>query len=129
MDIETQEVHLGFTDEEFERNLAIYESFGWKYTQDVRRGKARYNILARDMDMPNYPVIKALEDKYFALAAKKKEYKPVDFLIAVLLFLLFVAPLVLYLVFKGFQKKRIREHNGNLDRQMNAIRMEASSLL
>ena len=64
MNIETREVRLGWSEKgERERNLKVYESFGWKYTQDVRRGKSSYDLLARDMDMPNYRLIKALDDK------------------------------------------------------------------
>lgn len=73
MNIETREVHLGWSEKgERERNLKVYESFGWKYTQDVHRGRTSFNVLARDMDMPNYRLIKALDDKYFALKAQKK---------------------------------------------------------
>ena len=135
MNIETREVHLGWSEKgERERNLKVYESFGWKYTQDVHRGRSMYNVLALDMDMPNYRLIKALDDKYFALKAQKKVYtpiydEPINFLLMFLLLLLFVFPLVIYLVFKGSQKARIQEHNANLERQMNEILKEASSLL
>ena len=37
-------------------------------------GRTSYNVLARDMDMPNYRLIKALDDKYFALKAQKGIY-------------------------------------------------------
>ena len=135
MNIETREVSLGWNkDGEREKNLKVYETFGWKYTQDARHGRVTYNVLARDMDMPNYRLIKALDDKYFALKAQKKTYtpiydEPVNFLIMFLLLLLFVVPLIIYLVFKGSQKARIAEHNANLDRQMNEILKEASALL
>ena len=135
MNIETKEVHLGWEkDGERARNLKVYESFGWKYTQDAHRGRTTYNILARDMDMPNYRLIKALDDKYFALKAQKKVYTPIydeplNFLIMFLLLLLFVFPLIIYLVFKGSQKARINEHNTKLDRQMNQVLNEARALL
>lgn len=41
------------------------------------RGRTSYNVLARDMDLPNYRLIKALDDKYFALKAQKKVYAPI----------------------------------------------------
>ncbi len=135
MNIETKEVHLGWSENgERERNLKVYESFGWKYTQDVHRGRSSYNLLARDMDMPSYATIKELEDKYFALKAKKKVYnpiydEPINFLLMFLLLLLFVLPLILYLVFKAHQKARIKEHNDILEHQMEELRKQASALL
>lgn len=135
MKIETRNVHLGWDEKgERERNLKIYESFGWQYTQDIRSGKRHYNVLARDMDMPNYRLIKALDDKYFALKAQKEVYKPINddpinFLVMFLLLILFVFPLVIYLVYKGKQKARIQEHNDNLERQMNECLKEAKALL
>ena len=135
MNIETREVILGWTDkDERERNLKVYESFGWKYTQDVRRGKSSYDLLARDMDMPNYRLIKALDDKYFALEAQKKHYTPIyddplNFMMMFALLILFVFPLVIYLVFKSRQKARIQEHNANLEKQMEECLKEARALL
>lgn len=135
MNIETKEVHLGWGDKgEREKNLKVYESFGWKYTQDVRRGKSSYNVLARDMDMPNYRLIKALDDKYFALKEQKKYYKPIyddpfNFFQMFLMLVLFVFPLVIYLVFKSRQKARIQEHNTDLERQMEECLKEARALL
>ena len=135
MNIETKEVHLGWSENgERERNLKVYESFGWKYTQDVHRVRSSYNLLARDMDMPSYAAIKELEDKYFALQAKKKVYnpiydEPINFLLMFLLLLLFVLPLILYLAFKANQKARIKEHNDILEHQMEELRKQASALL
>ena len=84
--------------------------------------------------MPNYRLIKALDDKYFALKAQKKVYEPIydepiNFLVMFLLLILFVIPLVIYLLFKGNQKARIQEHNAKLDREMEDILKEARSLL
>ena len=135
MNIETREVRLGWSEKgERERNLKVYESFGWKYTQDVRRGKSSYDLLARDMDMPNYRLIKALDDKYFALKEQKKYYQPIyddplNFLMMFALLILFVFPLVIYLVFKSRQKARIQEHNANLEIQMEECLKEARALL
>ena len=135
MNIETREVILGWDDKgERERNLKVYESFGWKYTQDVRRAKSSCNLLARDMDMPNYRLIKALDDKYFALKEQKKYYKPIyddplNFFGMFLMLLFFVFPLVIYLVFKSRQKARIQEHNADLERQMEECLKEARALL
>lgn len=72
LNIETREVHLGWSEK-----ANANETFGWKYTQDVHRGRTSYNVLVRDMDMPNYRLIKALDDKYFALKAQKKVYTPI----------------------------------------------------
>ena len=135
MNIETKEVYISWSENgERERNLKVYESFGWKYTQDVHRGRSSYNLLARDMDMPSYAAIKELEDKYFALEAKKKVYnpiydEPINFLLMFLLLLLFVLPLILYLLFKANQKARIKEHNDILEHQMEELRKQASALL
>lgn len=135
MNIETKEVHLGYNDNgERKRNLKVYESFGWKYTQDVSSGRSSYNLLARDMDMPNYRLIKALDDKYFALEAQKKHYEPIyddplNFFGMFLMLLFFVFPLVIYLVFKSRQKARIQEHNANLEIQMEECLKEARALL
>ena len=135
MNIETREVLLGWSEKgEREKNIKVYENFGWKYTQDAHRGRTTYNILARDMDMPNYRLIKALDDKYFSLKAKKKVYtpiydEPINFLVMFLLLILFVVPLVLYLVFKGIQKSKIKEHNADLERQMEECLKEAKALL
>ena len=135
MNIETREVILGWDDKgERERNLKIYESFGWKYTQDVRRAKSSYIFLVRDMDMPNYRLIKALDDKYFALKKQMKYYEPIyddplNFFGMFLMLLFFVFPLVIYLVFKSRQKARIQEHNDDLERQMEECLKEARALL
>ena len=135
MNIETREVVLAWGEKgERERDLKVYESFGWKYTQDVHRGRSSYNLLARDMDMPNYRLIKALDDKYFALKAQKKVYtpiydEPINFLVMFLLLILFVFPLVIYLLFKSSQKEKIQEHNAKLEREMEDILKEARSLL
>lgn len=135
MNIETKEVHLGYSDNgERARNLKVYEGFGWKYTQDVRRGRSTYNVLARDKDMPNYRLIKALEDKYFTLKNQKKVYtpiydEPVNFLVMFLLLILFVFPLIIYLVFKSNQKAKIRELNERLDKEMEKCLNEARALL
>ena len=135
MNIETREVHLGRSDNgEREKNLKVYESFGWKDTQDVHSGRFSHELLARDMDMPNYRLIKALDDKYFALKAQRKVYtpiyeEPINFLIMFLLLILFVIPLVIYLLIKSGQKEKVEEHNAELERQMDEILKEARSLL
>ncbi|MDY2913072.1 MAG: hypothetical protein SOV58_00350 [Candidatus Enteromonas sp.] len=130
MNIETKEVSLSANG----RSLATYEAFGWKYTQDVHHSRYRYELLARDKDMPNYRLIKALESKYESLLAQKKTYSPVNeepekILIMVLLFLLFVFPLVIYLVFKSRQKAEYAEHNALLEKEMQKIMKEARALL
>ena len=136
MNIETQEVMLGWHDEEKKaKNLKVYESFGWKYTQDVRYGKGYRNLLARDADMPNHQRLVDLEKKYFELENKKKYYHPIfedgfiDFLKVLVLLILFVLPLVLYLVFKSSRKKHINEFNQKIQEQQEAILKEARSLL
>lgn len=135
MNIETKEVMLPSNENGArDKRLKVYETFGWKYTQDVHRGRSFYNLLARDMDMPNYPLIKALEDKYFSLESQKKTYvpvndEPINFLIMFLLFLLFVFPLVIYLFYKSNQKERFAAINAELEKQMNDILKEAATLL
>ena len=133
MNIETKEVRLGYGAEKTE-NMKVYECFGWKYTQDVHRGRSTYNVIARDMDMPNYKLIKALDDKYFALKARKKYYQPIyddpiNFLLMFLLLLLFIFPLIIYLVYKSHQKAKILENNARLDKQMDECIKEAKALL
>lgn len=69
-----------------EKDVDLYEKFGWKKTQTVedcvRRGRShrkvtRY-VLVRDKNMRNYTTIKQLESKYFKIYSQMKHYQPAD---------------------------------------------------
>ena len=124
MNIETKIVHGDFSD---------YLKFGWSHTEDksVRHGPHRStaHILARDKDMPNYRLVAALDAKYFTLKPQLKTYVPADAFTAVVLFLLFILPFVIYLVYKSSQKKKIDENNATIQKQMNEILDEVATLL
>ena len=110
-----------------------YKKFGWQHTEDtsVRTGRTSHtrHVLVRDKDMPNYRLICALESKYFSLSSQKKTYEPIDGGWCLVAFLLFIVPGILYVVIKSKQKHRIKEHNAEIDRQMDAVLAEVEPLL
>ena len=110
-----------------------YKLFGWKHTESTRvsvgrSSETRY-VLARDTDMPNYRLVCALENKYFNLKSQKKFYEPIDVKWCFVAFLCFIVPGILYVVIKKNQKKRIQEHNRQIDRQLSDILAEVEPLL
>ena len=124
MNIETKSVRGDVTD---------YIYFGWKHTEDtrVRGGRAGHteHILARDKDMPNYSLIKALETKYFALKSSIKSYTPIDGGTCFLLFLALFLPGVIYVAYKSIQKSKIDEHNVPIEMEMRKIITEVKELV
>ena len=124
MNIETKTVRGEISD---------YLRFGWKHTEDVRRGHARHHytesVLARDKDMQNYRLIAALEAKYFSLKAQKKVYEPMDPLWGIISFLCLIVPFIIYAAVKSSQKSKIEEENARLQREMNKVLKEVAPLL
>ena len=102
-----------------------YIYFGWQHTKDEyhRSGRSSWmsRIFARDMDMPNYKSIAELERKYFALKGQKKTYEPISVKWCFVALLCFLVPGIIYIAVKVNQKKRIREHNEQLQKQMDAV--------
>ena len=110
-----------------------YLNFGWKHTEDTQvhigRGFKPAYVLARDTDMPNYKSITQLENEYFHLKRTKKTYVPMEGLNVLLAFLCLIVPGIIYVALKLNQKKRIREHNAEIQKQMNAVVVKAKALL
>ncbi len=111
-----------------------YKKFGWEIagTNETRRARGRHSteyILSRDKTMPNYRLLAALEKKYFTLKSELKEYSPMDLGIAIISFLCFIVPFVIYATFKAIQKASIEKHNSAIESQMNEVLKEASKLL
>ena len=103
-----------------------YLDFGWEYTEDVRKrgGKGHHynaSVLSRDTSMPHYFEIVRLENEYFYLKGQLREYNPASPLVAIILFLLFIIPGIIYLAVKSNQKTRIAIHNSHIKRKMNDI--------
>ena len=128
MNIETREVHW-WSPEEQKTLTEELKAFGWQYTQDTQHGRSLYHIFARDMDMPNYKLIKALDDKYFSLKKQLKVYNKPDFSTYLLLFVLFIIPWVLFFTFKMMQKQAIADYNADIRKQMDSVVAEAKPLL
>lgn len=129
MALETKDLYYGSADKKTEQ-IALMKKFGWEYTEDRRYGRSGYHaVYARDKDMPNYRLVAALEEKYFRLDGQKKYYQPADPWICILLFVLFIIPLVFYLWFKSDQKQKYADFNAGLERQKNEILKEVSTLV
>ncbi len=110
-----------------------YTYFGWEHTEDARVGSGRHghteHVLARDKDMANYSLIKALESKYFALKSTKKTYTPMDGGLCLILFLMLILPGVIYVAFKLHQSSQIEEYNSSIDIKMSEILSEVKKLV
>ncbi len=91
------------------------QAFGWQPTEEISerfgRTTSRYQILARQTDMPNYDQYVNLEDRYEDAKSSMKYYESMSFSTAGLLLLLLVVPGILYIAFKISQKKNIKENN------------------
>lgn len=125
INIETKIVRWGVDD---------YKKFGWEITgtNETRHMRGRHStdyILSRDKTMPNYRLLAALEKKYFALKSELKEYDPMDPGFAIIAFLLFIVPFIIYLTVKTIQKSRIEKHNYEIQTEMNEVVKEAAKLL
>jgi len=125
MNIETKSVRGNYDE---------YLKFGWEHTQDspARSGRSHYtaHILARDKDMENHRLIEALEKKYFLLKSQIRTYSPItDSPENFLLILLLIFPFVFYCVYKGQQKRKIKENNDHIQFEMLKILEEVKPLL
>lgn len=93
-----------------ERNyLSDYQEFGWVYVRDG--GPTHSYRLERDTKMPHYDELESLCDTYETAKSGIKEYHGPKFSTCLILFILFIFPMVIYLVAKNFQKKSILEKN------------------
>ncbi len=124
MNIETKTIRYGVDE---------YLKFGWSHTEEVRRlsGRSYYSeyILARDKDMQNYKLVKALESKYFDLKNQKKDYTPIDGLWCFIAFACLIFPGIVYVAFKLNQKTRIEAFNADVQSKMDAVVKEVTPLI
>ncbi len=114
------------------KDVPDYAKFGWKQTGTTKSGgRARHTeyVLSRDKDMPNYRLILALENKYFSLKSQLKTYSEVDIGTAIVLFLLFVLPFVIYIGFKMHQKWEVDANNSTILSKMKDVEKEVAPLL
>ncbi|MDE7158371.1 MAG: hypothetical protein K2N74_02250 [Clostridiales bacterium] len=132
MNIETKVVDT-YSSSNFEGGKDEYLHFGWKHTEDTQvhrgRGYRTAHVLARDKDMPNYDALKKLEGEYFNLKSNKKTYYPMEWDNILLAFAFLIIPGIIYVTVKLKQKKRIRQHNDEIEKQMNAVVLKAKPLL
>lgn len=124
MDIETISIRGPIDD---------YLIFGYQLSDDVRVRHGRIHhtehILVRDKNMKNYSLIRQLEASYFSLKRQLKTYKEIDKGTCLVLFLLFIIPGILYVVFKKEQKQSIDDYNQKIKAQMYRIESKAAELL
>ncbi len=90
-------------------------AFGWQPTQETTKRQGRikrsYQIMARETSMPNYNEYRKLEYDYECTKRNLKAYKKMNFSTALLLFLIFIIPGVIYIIVKTRQKNSIDENN------------------
>ncbi|MDE7163822.1 MAG: hypothetical protein K2O04_00140 [Clostridiales bacterium] len=132
MNIETKVVEA-YSYSSFDGSKEEYLKFGWTHTEDTQvhrgRGYKPAYVLARDKDMPNYNALTQLENEYFHLKHSKKTYNSMEWDNILLAFALFIIPGIIYVAVKLNQKKKIEEHNAEIQRQMNAVVSKAKPLL
>lgn len=130
--IETKKIRLGYNDDSLAQ-IEDAKSFGWQETDSLseRHGRhtSHYKILARETTMKNYNAIRRLEINYDEARSNIKYKADVDGLTALLLFLLFIIPGVLYLSYKSNKNKEIKENNDNCHLEMQKACEEAKKLL
>lgn len=104
-------------------------AFGWQKTEVIqeRHGRSTYDyqILAREKDMPNYEKLSSLEKRYELAKSNLRTYSGIDFLTALLLFLLFIVPGVIYVVYKNTKKEEIETNNYKCEQTMKAAVKDA----
>ena len=134
MNYEEKEMYVG-TLEKKDKEIKLRKRFGWVYVKDTHHGRSGslHIVLQRDKDMKHYGELASLEKEYDECKSHMKYYKkvvdePEDLIIVILLFLLFIFPLIIYLAFKNNQKHSIAEHNAKLESRMKAILLEADAL-
>ena len=132
MNIETKTVSA-YSYSSFDGSKDEYLNFGWKHTEDtqIHSGRSYHKayVLARDKDMPKYKELTDLENEYFNLKRKKKTYNSMEWENVLLAFALFIIPGIIYVSVKLNQKKKINEHNAEIQKQMYAVAAKAKELL
>ena len=113
-------------------DIPALKKFGWRYAEEFsdlpQEISSPSKFLARDKDMPNYELILALENKYFATKNKIVTYEPANPFIIIILFVIGLLPGVLYLLFKSNEKNEYDSYNSKLKKEMESIAQEASLL-
>lgn len=131
MNVETKVVYA-YSYSSYDGSKEEYLNFGWKHTEDTQvhygRGYHPAYVLARDKDMPNYKAFVQLETEYFNLKHSKKTYSPMEWDNILLTFALFIIPGIIYVAVKSNQKRRIAEHNAEVQKKMDAVLSKARSL-
>ena len=132
MNIETKVVQA-YSYSSYEGSKEEYLKFGWKHTEDTKvhagRGYKQAYVLARDKDMPNYNSLVQLEKEYFNLKYSKKTYLEMEWENVLIAFALLIIPGIIYVSLKLNQKKKIKEHNAEVQKQMDAVVLKAKPLL
>lgn len=105
------------------------KNFGYKVKSEVTEGKGKnkvsYCILERDKNNSNYLTYVRLEKEYYKYKNEIKEYKGVNEILLMILFLLLIIPGVVYLFKKKNEKKKIEENNAKMKKEMARIIQEA----
>ncbi|HNX15826.1 MAG TPA: hypothetical protein PKO28_00400 [Bacilli bacterium] len=111
----------------------IYEAFGFRWVEDktVRSGPLHLlkSVMILDRSNPHADELKAFMEQYDALEHKRKYYEDIDFLLALLCFLLFIIPGIIYVAFKLNQKQKIEEHNYFIEIDQKKLIEKAKPLL
>lgn len=110
--IETKKV-LNYQDKQ--SYIEDLTNFGWQRTETVseRHGRSTffYQILARDKEMSNYNEYCILEQEYEEAKNSIMCFDEMDYLIILVLLLLFIIPGVLYIICKKNEKREVEENN------------------
>jgi hypothetical protein len=111
----------------------IYETFGFRWLEEktVHRGRTHHLklVMVLDTNNPHSHELKALAEHYDAYNQKRKYYEEMEFTTILLLFLLFIIPGILYIVYKLNQKKRFAEYNAEIEIQKGKLLEKAKPLL
>ena len=109
-----------------------YLNFGWVHTEDtevhIGRGNKKAYVLVRDKDMPNYQTLTELEREYFRLKHTKKIYNEMEWENVLLAFVFLIIPGIIYVSVKLNQKKKIANHNYEVQKKMDAVAAKARKL-
>ena len=104
------------------------KNFGWKVKQEVEEGKGKnikkYVILERNKNLSNYITLHNLEEKYYEAKNNIKEVKPINEMLAFLLFLLLIIPGLIYVSKKKKEKALIEENNAKMKKEMARLIQE-----
>ena len=105
------------------------KNFGYKVKEEITEGKGKnkvsYYVLERDKNNANYLTYVRLEKEYYQYKNGIKEYKGVNEILAMVLFLLLIIPGVIYVFKKKNEKKSIDENNAKMKKEMARVIQEA----